>query len=380
MRIAVNTRFLLKNKLEGIGWFTYETLKRLVLQHPEHEFYFLFDRPYDPSFIFAKNVTPVVLFPPARHAILWYLWFEWSVPRALKKINPDIFLSTDGYLSLKTKVPTVMVVHDLAFEHYPEMVSAFSSKYYRHFSPLYCKKATHIITVSEASKKDIETIYGISPTKITVAHNGINPIFKAISECEKNAVREKYGNGKNYFVYVGSLHPRKNIARLLKAFDVFKKNTSADTVLIIAGARGWQLKEIDEVYHQMRFKNDVIFTGHLNSEELVKIVASADAMVYVSLFEGFGIPVAEAMKCNVPVITSSISSMPEVAGNAALLVNPLNVEEIANAMTKIYSDKTLANDLIEKGKVQCQQFNWDNTATVVWKTILEITNKNVFKE
>src|SRR5690606_7224010 len=117
MRIAVNTRLLLKGKLEGIGWFTYQTLERIVKQHPEHEFIFFFDRPYDRSFVFASNVTPVVLSPQARHPVLFYLWFELGIPRLLRKYKADLFLSPDGFSSLSTKVPTCLVIHDLAFEH-----------------------------------------------------------------------------------------------------------------------------------------------------------------------------------------------------------------------------------------------------------------------
>jgi len=119
MRIAINTRFLLKDKLEGIGWYTYEISKWLVEKHPEHEFIFFFDRPFDKSFIFGKNVTPVVLSPPARHPVLWYLWFEFVIPKALKKYKADLFFSPDGYLSLKTKVKTITVIHDIASFHFP---------------------------------------------------------------------------------------------------------------------------------------------------------------------------------------------------------------------------------------------------------------------
>ena len=152
MKIAVNTRFLIKNKLEGIGWFTYESLKRITRQHPEHEFVFLFDRPYAEEFIFSDNVTGRVLFPPARHPLLWYWWFEYSVTAALKQIKPDIFLSTDGYLSLACQVPQVIVMHDLAFEHFPDHVNALTARYYRHFTPKFAKKANRIATVSEYSK------------------------------------------------------------------------------------------------------------------------------------------------------------------------------------------------------------------------------------
>ncbi len=137
MRIAVNTRLLLKGKLEGIGWFTYQTLERMVRDHPEHEFIFFFDRPYDPQFIFASNVTPVVVHPQARHPILFYIWFEWRIPHLLRKYKADLFLSPDSYMSLSTKVPTCLVIHDLAFEHYPEHFVLSHRLYWRHFSPLF---------------------------------------------------------------------------------------------------------------------------------------------------------------------------------------------------------------------------------------------------
>ncbi len=371
MKIAVNTRFLLKNKLEGIGWFTYETLKRMVANHPEHEFYFLFDRPYDNSFIFGKNVTPVVLFPPARHAVLWYWWFEWSVPRALRKIKPDVFISPDGYLSLSAQVPSVLVIHDLAFEHYPQYIDKISSAYYRHFTSKYCQKATKIATVSNFSKQDIISRYKIAAEKISVTYNGVKEQFQPLSENEKEAVRKQFSEEKKYFVYAGSLHPRKNIARLFKAFDKFKSDSESDYKLVIAGAKGWMMQEINEVYNAMQFKSEVVFTGHLNAEDLSKVIAAAKAMVYVSLFEGFGIPIIEAMKCEVPVITSATSSMPEVAGDAAIIINPEDETAISNAMMQLYSNEGLCAQLIEKGKWQHQKFTWDNTARQLWEIVLE---------
>jgi hypothetical protein len=145
MRIAVNTRFLLKGKLEGIGWFTNEIIKRLVLNHPEHEFIFFFDRPFDSQFIFASNITPIVLNPPARHPILWVMWFEWSIKKALKKYKADIFISTDGFLSLGSNVPTILVVHDLAFEHFPEHLPFKFRSYLRHFTPKFVQKAARVM-------------------------------------------------------------------------------------------------------------------------------------------------------------------------------------------------------------------------------------------
>ena len=146
MKIAINTRFLLPNKLEGIGWFSYEVLKRWVAWHPEHEFIFIFDRKYDERFIFDKNVTPVVAFPPARHPFLFYLWFEWALPTVFAKHKVDAFMSPDGFMSLRSKVPTQLVIHDIAWKHFPEQVPYWYRKHYE-YAPLRQKsdKARHCI-------------------------------------------------------------------------------------------------------------------------------------------------------------------------------------------------------------------------------------------
>ena len=221
MRIAVNTRLLLKGKLEGIGWVAYETLKRIVLAHPEVEFYFIFDRKPDPMFLFADNVRPVVLFPQARHPFLFIWFFELSIPRALRRIKADLFYSPDGYLSLRSKVPQVVEFHDLNFEHFPSDMPKIHLWHYKKFFPRFARKAKRIVTVSEFSKQDIVDCYHVDPDKIDVAYNGVNEIFKPLSEEECTAIRNQYSGGHPYFMFVGSLHPRKNLARLFTSFDRF---------------------------------------------------------------------------------------------------------------------------------------------------------------
>lgn len=371
MRIAVNTRFLLKNKLEGIGWFTYESLKRIVQTHPEHDFIFFFDRPFADEFVFGKNVTPVVLFPPARHPFLWYWWFQISVTRALRKYNPDMFLSTDGYLSLNTNVKQLLVVHDLAFEHFNGHLDWLTQKYYRYYTPRFTKKAKRIVTVSEFTKNDIVQRYKIAPEKIDVVYNGSNPRFQPLTEPAKEEVRRKYTNGSKYFMYAGAIHPRKNISRLFQAFDDFKKDDSTGIKLVIAGRKAWETDETMQVYNRMNHKDEVVFLGHLEQSELVSVTGAAEAMVYISLLEGFGIPIVEAMSCDVPVITSNISSMPEVAGDAGILVDPYSVNAITEAMKKISSDTTLRHSLIEKGRVQQKKFSWEKTGDQLWESMMK---------
>ena len=373
-KIAVNTRFLIKNRLEGIGLFTYESLKRITKAHPEIDFYFLFDRKFDEEFIFGDNIKPVVLFPQARHTFLWYWWFEISVARWLKKNNPNLFLSTDGYACLNTDVPQVLVIHDLAYEHYKEHVYGLARSYYRYFMPKFAQKAQRIATVSKFSKNDIIQRYHIPADKIDVVYNGAKEVYQPVGDEIKKAVRGRYTEGEDYFLYVGSIHPRKNVKTLLLAFDEFKKQTKSDFKLLIVGRKAWDFNEVEKVHSQMQFGNDVKFLGHMEPEELAQITASAYAMVYVSLFEGFGIPIVEAMSCGVPVITSNVTSMPEAAGDAGLWVDPLSGSEISAAMKRLVEDKSLREDLISKGRIQLKKFSWDLTAEKLWACCEKVMN------
>ncbi|MBQ4547986.1 MAG: glycosyltransferase family 4 protein [Bacteroidales bacterium] len=368
MKIAVNTRLLLKDKLEGIGWVAYECLRRMVKLHPEVEFYFIFDRKPDERFIFADNVKPVVLFPQARHPFLYIAFFEFAVARFLRKLKPDLYLSTDGYLSLRSKTKQIAVFHDLNFEHFPQDFPKIHLWHYKKYFPKYAKKADRIITVSEFSKKDICECYGINPEKIEVAYNGANEIFSPIGEDVKINIRNQYSEGKPYFMFVGSLHPRKNLARLFTAFDLFKKKNDNDIKLVIVGNKKWWTEPIKNAYDAMTHKDDVIFVGRLSAEDLRFVTAAALASVYVSYFEGFGIPIVEAFKCDTPVITSNVTSMPEVAADAALLVDPFSVESIADAMEKVL-DEEVRNELIENGRRRREDFSWDKAAEKWWKVI-----------
>jgi glycosyltransferase involved in cell wall biosynthesis len=369
MKIVVNVRFLLNGKLEGIGWFTYETIQRIVIQHPEHEFYFLFDRPYDRKFIFSSNVKPIVLFPPARHPVLWYWWFEIAVKKTLKKINPDIFISPDGFLPLGPGFRSLAVIHDLNFEHYPEKLRWLVKKYLLYCFPKFAQRADRIVTVSNYSKQDIVSRYNIDPKKIDVAYNGANSIYRPLTREEKNAAKKQFAGGNDYFIYIGALLPRKNVSRMLEAFDIFKSTDKSDVKMLIVGANMFNTGDIEKTYQKMKYRDDVLFTGHLAAGTIELALGGALSLVYVSYFEGFGIPLVEAMYADVPVITSNVTSMPEVAGKAALIIDPFSVESIAKALHLMYADPNLRESLIEQGRQQRLKFSWDKTADQLWRSI-----------
>lgn len=371
MTIAVNTRLLLKNRLEGIGWFSYQTLKHITQKHKDTHFVFLFDRPFDDEFVFSDNITPLFISPQARHPFLYYLWFQHSVKSVLNRLKPDLFLSPDGFLSLGANCKQLPVIHDINFLHHPKDVKWLTSKYYNYYFPRFAKAASRIATVSEYSKKDIATNYGIAESNIDVVYNGINSFFKPVDELTKSITKKNFSNGCDYFVYVGSLHPRKNIQTLVKAFALFKKEKNTTIKLVLAGPNYWGMSDLYKLIKDQGVEGEVIFTNRLKNDDLANVLASAIGMTFIPYYEGFGIPLVEAMQAEVPIITSNVTSLPEIAGDAALLVDPLNAQVVKEAMVKVWLDQELRTDLVNKGKIQREKFSWEKSGDLLWESILK---------
>jgi glycosyltransferase involved in cell wall biosynthesis len=374
MTIAVNTRFLLPQYLEGYGYFIYETFKRITHQHSEHKFIFIFDRNFDERFVFSTNIIPVVTGPPARYPLLWKWWYDVKVPAVLRKYKADVFVSCDGFCSLTTKTPQCLVVHDLAFLHYPSFIKRSHLSFYKKYTKKFLYKANSVATVSAFSKQEIISEYKIKADKIDIVGNAVKSIFRPLTNEEKQLTRDKYTDSKEYFVYAGSIHPRKNLQALLKAFSVFKRRQQSNLKLVLVGRLAWKYDSFIKDLKTYKYKNDVVITGYLDEAELVNVIGSAYAMVYTSLFEGFGVPVLEAMRCEIPVITSAGSSMEEISKGAALLADAKDHEDIADKMIRLYKDEDLRNDLIKKGKLATMEFSWEKTGDLMWECILKACN------
>lgn len=369
MKIAINTKSLLPGKMEGYGYYIEEIFSRIAIRHPEHQFYFLFDRPFDQRFIYATNIQPVIVNPQARLPILWQLWYNWKLPAVLQKIKADVFVSPDGFCSLRTKVPQCLVVHDLAFLHYPHFIPKAHLRFYRKYTGRFLEKAKVIVTVSAFSKNDIVSNYSINADSIHIVGNAPNAVFQPLEFEEKERIKQQYSGGCEYFIYTGAVHPRKNLINLLKAFSQFKKWQRSNMKLVIAGRLAWKTDEFNKLLSTFKFRNDVVLTGYLEKKELAALVASAYAMVYPSFFEGFGVPPLEAFQCHVPAIVSNNSAMPEVGGDAYLYIEPENVKDMAEKMLLIYKDEALRSRLIENGKKRLLQFSWDVAAEKMWSCI-----------
>jgi glycosyltransferase involved in cell wall biosynthesis len=371
LKIAVNTRLLLKDRMDGIGWFTYECLKRITKNNPEHQFYFIFDRPYHEDFIFSSNITPIVTGPVTRHPWLIKYWFDHTISKVLSDIKPHLFLSPDGFLSHRYNQPSYVVIHDLNFEHFPKFMAPAYRKLYRKNFRTYATLAKGIGTVSEFSKQDISKTYHIPLQKIDVLYCGLNDHFTA--PVHENAKKQAISitQNKPYFLFTGTFHPRKNLPRLITAFENFKKRTNSTTMLILAGNNKWASKETKQALATSIYSKDIVVTGRVPAEVLVALTRKAKALVFISLFEGFGIPLLEAAAAKIPIISSKNSAMEEIAGDAALLVNPRSIKEITSALKKMDENDALRLQYAEMANRKLSIYSWEKTAGRLWESIIK---------
>ena len=375
MQLAVTTRFLLPGgHLEGLGRYTFETLRELVQQHPDCTFHFLFDRAYDARYLFGPNVVPHVLYPPARHPLLMLAWYEGAVAWWLRRHRPAALLSPEGFTVLSTRVPRVTVMHDLAYLHRPDDVAGLMQRYYTHFMPRFARAVQQVVAVSEATRDDLAQQFGLDARAIKIAYNAPAAHFRPQPMERQVDVRQQFSQGQSYFLFVGALQPRKNLGNLLRAFSLFKAQGGAEeTQLLIVGREAWRAGPIFEAFQSLppAVRAAVRFTGRVSEDDLAGLYAAALATVYVPFFEGFGLPVVEAQASGCPVLTSNLSSLPEVAGGAAaaLLCNPNEPASIAEGLLRLSQDATLRERLRAAGLANVGRFSWVRSAEVLWQAV-----------
>ena len=363
MNIGINARVVLPGVQEGIAKYTLEIANKLALHHPDISFHVYFDRAFNASLLTQPNMKGHVVIPQARHPLLWKIWFNYTLPYAMHRDNIDVWLSPDGYTSLTCSIPSVMVTHDLAFEHFDDQNLPHHLRYLKTFTRQFHQKADHIIAVSHATKNDIEQTYHIHPSKISVAGNSTTIAPKTLNS-------ELFGEDIPYFIYVGSMHPRKNIIRMIEAFEMFRKIYDRTMHLVLVGRYAWRSEEIRRRIEKSESRSHII---HLtaNEDEKAQLITHAKALLYVSVFEGFGIPILEGWGCEVPVITANLSSMKEIGGHAALMVNPYDVEEICTAMNEALQPN-IRQQLKETGKKNLQEYSWEKSAAIIFEALMQV--------
>lgn len=274
-----------------------------------------------------------------------------------------------GPVSKKCK--KIITFHDLSYEIYPEYFSLKRRLWHKFINPKQqAEEAYKIIAVSEATKNDLLQLYNVPPEKIKVIYSGVNSQFYPIgwNDVRLARIKKKYNLPDKFILYFGVIEPRKNISGLIKAFELARDAGLNDFKLVIAGSRGWLYEEIIQTARESRYAKDIVFTGFIDSEDKIFVYNSAHLFIYPSFYEGFGFPPLEAMACGIPTITSNVSSLPEVVDNAAVMIDPYKVDELAEAIQLCAINKELRVQLVDKGLKQARKFNWENAAkeTLDW--------------
>jgi glycosyltransferase involved in cell wall biosynthesis len=365
VNIAINTRLLLaKGHKEGIARYTFEITKRLVALYPHHQFYFFFDRPYSNEYIFADNVKPIIVKPQARHPFLFYLWYEWTVPYYLKKYKIDVFFSPDNFCSLSTSVRQVLTVHDIIYNILPETIPFLTRKYYQYYMPMYVRKANHIVAVSKSVKNDIIAAYpDLDINKINTIYNALPSSFQGVKDAHNRPI------SKRYFVVVGSINPRKNTERILQAFQLLQDRVEERLKIVVIGSVMWRNQSTSKIWKTLHDNGKLIHIQGASDEEVFNYIAHAEALIFASLYEGFGFPILEGWASSVPVITSDNSSMKEIGGDAVILTNPYDVNDISHKMELILNDVSLSSKMISEGRNALKKFSWDVAAAKIGQII-----------
>lgn len=298
-------------------------------------------------------------------------WLSLSLSIEIFRKKPDIFLGFNQALSRYHPEKSVVLVHDLAFEHFPDCYKDSGSRLSR-LTRFAVDHANIIVTPSIATKKDIVRFYGVREEKIEVIYHGITSHFRPAIDRKINSIKKKYKLNKPYFLFIGSLKPVKNIPRLLEGFSLFLTKTKKPYKLVLTGSDYWLDKEINERIKRLKLDDQVINLGFIPGKDLPALYSGCLAFVSPSLYEGFGLPILEAMACGVPVITSDRGAIPEIVENAAIIVNPLDGIDISRALIKVATDRKLVLSLRKRGIKRAKMFNWDNAANKYLNIIKKI--------
>jgi glycosyltransferase involved in cell wall biosynthesis len=275
---------------------------------------------------------------------------------------------------LLSACPTVVTVHDLSFLRFPDAFRPFNRYYLTFITRIATRRAARVIAVSESTRQDVIALCHVPGEKVVVVYNGVDSRFQPAAQDEVAAFRQQKGLPPRFILFLGTLEPRKNLARLISAYAQWRRTSGEDVKLVIAGGKGWYYEKVFELVSRLGLTSEVLFTGFVPAEELPWFYRAAELFVYPSRCEGFGLPVLEAMACGTPTITSTASSLPEVAGDAALLVDPDDTDALAAAIGRVMSEPALAARLREAGMRQAQRFSWPRAAAAtaeVYRSVLE---------
>jgi glycosyltransferase involved in cell wall biosynthesis len=378
MKVGIDIRTLMDAQYSGVSEYTFNLIKEILRLDNLNEYRLFYNSFGDclniPEFK-EKNVKLVKYKYPNK--VLNYLFFKiFNYPKIDKELEVDVFFMPHiNFIGKSSVGKSLVTIHDLSFLKYSEFFSWRKNFWHKMVNvKKLIKRFDRVVAVSENTKKDIIDLCGINENKIEVIYPGLGGEFinAEINKDKLEDVKIKYNLPDKYILYLGTIEPRKNVDGIIKAYNELRNtyNEMKDYKLVIAGGKGWKSNNIYKEWGKSEFKNDINFLGYIDGEDKIYLYNLASVFIYPSFYEGFGFPPLEAMASGVPVVVSYAASLPEVAGSAALMVNPYNINDMARALKEILTDENLKNKLIKQGLEQAKKFSWENTA----KEYLKIFN------
>lgn len=366
MRIGFDIRCLMEKNYSGISEYTYNLLQHLLKIDHENQYILFYNsskQPNVPEFNFPNVSFKEYKYPNK----LFNLSLRFLKIAEIDKMigGVDVFIVPNFlFLNLSKHCRKILIVHDLSFEIYPEFFTFKKRLWHDLIGPKQlCEQADTVVAISENTKNDIIKIFEINPEKIKVIYPGVaEKFFEPITDEQKNYVKEKYNLPGKYIFYLGNLEPRKNVETLLKAFE---KLQDKNIHLVLAGSKAWKYKNINTLYNNSTAKNRINFLGYVSAEDKPALYSLAQAFIYPSIYEGFGLPPLEAAACGTPVISSFNSSIVEAVGDSGLLIDPNNYNELAQVIDSLLADQKLKATLSQKGRRNAENFKWDKTSTQI---------------
>ena len=360
MRIGIDARIAYYTRA-GIGQYTWRLIEALAALDQTDDFHIFKHRKDQTEFARQANFQQHAVWTPSHNRLEIYLL---GLEMLWSRLDLDILHSTD-FIPPQWKprgCKSVITIHDLAFLHYPHFLTKASARYYGQIEDA-VKRADHIIAVSNSTRRDIVNLLGVDEQKITVIYEAPNPVYLPMDRGHAVAqVRARYALPNDFILFVSTIEPRKNVQGLLRAFRRLLDDYKLDVSLVLAGSKGWLSQEAYDLVNELKLNKQCLFLGPVEDKELVFLYNAARCLAYPSFYEGFGLPPLEAMACGTPAVVANVSSLPEVVGDAALLVAPNDVEELTVALWRLLTDDQVWTELQQKGFKRAERFSWARAA------------------
>lgn len=365
MRILVDIRHLTNPHQSGVGEYTRNLLGALFEINQNNEYILFSSGTAKPNIAFPnKNVRMIHI--PIPNKLMNLSMLATSRPfltSYIKEPIDSVFLPNLNIISIPLKIPTVLTIHDLSWHFFPECYSKKMLWWHAATKPrALVAQCTHLIVPSESTKRDLKTVFEKNDDDISVIPHGIDPLFNIHKQARDHGVRSRLKLPKRFVLFIGTIEPRKNVHALVEAVKKYRQHSRDDVHLVLAGKWGWRSEELKKRLHKKDVSGWIHELDYINAEDRAALYRSATALTWPSLYEGFGLPILEAMACGTPIITSYTSSLPELTQDSALLIDPFNVNDLADALMGLLRSQALQQRCREKGLARARQFSWEQAA------------------